>query len=299
MATSLSRTNSIKLEQCLDQWPRWQMENRLKSRPHIIRVLPGGDSNTSVMVAAPDNAFIVRLDGIKPSEHGINRQGEYCAMQHAAAAQLAPLVRYFNPQLGVIVSDYLTPDTPSPPLPADTAALLNAIHQLPGVHHRLDLQARIRMYERQVDTNAPASLDKQGAAYKQLSALIELAGKRADYSSLCHNDLLAANRIYSCGKLWAIDWEYAAMGSPWYDLAASCYGDQLSNEQIHTVLKTYLGRTASNAELRKLMEYGCLFHYICLLWQQREYPDNHATAQAEQQRLLGLLTQLDTFTYQD
>ena len=37
---------------------------------------------------------------------------------------------------------------------------------------------------------------------------------------LCHNDLLPANLIAGEDRLWLIDWEYAGMGHPLFDLAS-------------------------------------------------------------------------------
>jgi thiamine kinase-like enzyme len=36
---------------------------------------------------------------------------------------------------------------------------------------------------------------------------------------LCHNDLLAANLIDDGDRVWLVDWEYAGMGHPLFDLA--------------------------------------------------------------------------------
>ena len=76
---------------------------------------------------------------------------------------------------------------------------------------------------------------------------------------LCHNDLLRANRIYSGGRLWAIDWEYCAMGSPWYDLAVVVNGDSLSTAQADELLEAYLGRAASSAERQELQQHSCVY----------------------------------------
>src|SRR5581483_3768020 len=36
---------------------------------------------------------------------------------------------------------------------------------------------------------------------------------------LCHNDLLSANLIDDGRRLWLVDWEYAGIGHPLFDLA--------------------------------------------------------------------------------
>ena len=83
---------------------------------------------------------------------------------------------------------------------------------------------------------------------------------------LCHNDLLRANRIYSSGKLWALDWEYCATGSPWYDLAVVVGGDGLDTTQSGALLEAYLARTPLPAEHQSLQRYTCIYRYLELLW---------------------------------
>jgi thiamine kinase len=83
---------------------------------------------------------------------------------------------------------------------------------------------------------------------------------------LCHNDLLRANRVVSAGRLWALDWEYCAMASPWYDIAVVINGDSLSAPEADTLLKAYLGRAPDARERDTLHQYGCIYRYLELLW---------------------------------
>ncbi len=83
---------------------------------------------------------------------------------------------------------------------------------------------------------------------------------------LCHNDLLRANRIYSAGRLWALDWEYCAMASPWYDIAVVINGDSLSAPDADALLNAYLGRAPHAEERDTLHQYGCIYRYLELLW---------------------------------
>ena len=63
---------------------------------------------------------------------------------------------------------------------------------------------------------------------------------------------------YSEGRLWAIDWEYCAMGSPWYDIAVVVNGDSLNAAQTDALLTAYLGRPATQAQRLTLRQYGCI-----------------------------------------
>ena len=99
--------------------------------------------------------------------------------------------------------------------PGDVAALLRDIHQLPARHSRLDLAERILRYEKQLEhrgnTRSQALAQCRDQVWRYLDSLITCA---TAHWRLCHNDLLQANRMYSGGRLWAIDWEYCAMGRP-------------------------------------------------------------------------------------
>jgi thiamine kinase-like enzyme len=54
----------------------------------------------------------------------------------------------------------------------------------------------------------------------------------------CHNDLLNANFL-SNSSIYVLDWEYAGMGDPFFDLANFSDHHELTNEQDHWLLKCY------------------------------------------------------------
>ena len=83
---------------------------------------------------------------------------------------------------------------------------------------------------------------------------------------LCHNDLLAANRLSHDNRLWALDWEYSAMASRWYDLVVVIEGDQLNTDTAQSLIDSYLGRPASNLELELVNGYRPIYRYMEILW---------------------------------
>ena len=119
----------LRLDQTLAQWRSWQCDPPLDSRPEPAEVLGRGISNFSVLVDAGQR-FVVRIDGIDPAANGLHRQLEWRALQAASLAQLAPPPRYFNPELGSLVCDYLTPDPFQSQAPGEVGELLNRITEL-------------------------------------------------------------------------------------------------------------------------------------------------------------------------
>ena len=63
----------------------------------------------------------------------------------------------------------------------------------------------------------------------------------------CHNDLLAANFIDDGERVWVVDWEYAGMGDPFFDLANFAVNNGLDEEGETALLEAY-----GSADMRAL-----------------------------------------------
>lgn len=265
MASPLPRHVQLKLEQTLAQWHQWQCQSTLKRAPAVVNILNAGIGNFSVLVES-DRQYVVRIDGLNPAANGLSRQTEWRTLHEAHRAGLAPRPCYFNPELGSLVCDYLSHDKEQEPHLSDVAQLLRAIHQLPARHHRLDLAERIRRYEKILEQGHNNAENGVMMCHDRIMTLLLEVNDPLTAAALCHNDLLRANRLYSGGKLWALDWEYCAMGSPLYDLAVVIHGDSLSPDEATELVDIYLGRPADSATQDRLYGYGCIYRYLELLW---------------------------------
>ncbi len=265
----------MRLEQALGQWRHWQGERPLAAPPEITQLFDAGLSNAAVQVTASDGqTFVVRIDGGDPARHLLDRQREWHCQRLAYEAGLAPRPCYFNPQLGVMVSEYLVPDTTAKPTPEAVAGLLRAIHALPSIHYRLDIPQRIKHYQQQAQARLPQYRPQWEQAEHQARQYLQDYLEDGPPASttidtkvvLCHNDLLAANRLFSQGRLVAIDWEYCAMGQRWFDLAAVCWGDDWRPGERQRLVDHYLNRPARDEELAYLCRQGWVYRYLELLW---------------------------------
>ncbi|MEZ5573700.1 MAG: phosphotransferase [Halioglobus sp.] len=265
METALPRTIQQKLEQTLAQWPQWQCSVPLTCVPAVVKVLTPGVSNYCVLVDAGAQ-YVVRIDGLNPSAHGLSRQAEWRTLAAAHDAGLAPAPRYFNPDLGSLVCDYLAPDQTQQTNAADVGRLLRAVHQLPSRHHRLDLAERILRYEKQLEHRGRTRGEVLLACRDAVTELLHDVSESAQHSVLCHNDLLRANRVYSSGRLQALDWEYCAMANPWYDIAVVINGDSMTASEAHMLVAAYLGREPDALEQHTLHQFSCIYRYLELVW---------------------------------
>ncbi len=291
MAAPLPHPVRLKLEQTLAQWRHWRGEPRLPGRPVFLRALSGGASNFALLVEAGER-FVVRIDGIDPAAHRLHRQGEWQTLVAAHAAGLAPQPRYFNPELGSLVCDYLPADTAQPTETADVGRLLRRIHRLPARHHRLDLPERLLSYEKMLAQRGPGLARELAAWAAPVRRLLGLLEPDRHAPVLCHNDLLRANRLYSGGRLRALDWEYSAMGCPWFDLGVVAGGDDLDEAAQARLLEHYLEQPPGDSERRRLRRYACVYRYLELLWYACQ-ADSREQEEAVRRRLAGFADALE------
>jgi thiamine kinase-like enzyme len=265
MVAALPGNVQLKLQQTLAQWRQWDCQPALRSVPDVVEVLSPGLSNHSVLVESGQR-FVVRIDGANTGLHSLNRQGEWHTLEAACRAGLAPRPRYVNPELGSLVCDYLPPDAQQQLSMIDLAALLRGIHALPARHHRLDLPERLLSYEKRLAHRDPPRAALLAPCRAPVMQALASADRGTHRPVLCHHDLLRANRLYSGGRLFALDWEYSAMGNCWYELAVVVAGDSLHDEDTDSLLRAYLGRAATDDELLRVKHYACVYRYLELLW---------------------------------
>jgi len=305
----------LKLEQTLAQWEHWRGSGELPGAPHVVSVLTGGVSNYNILAEAAGLQFAVRIDGVNPAANGLNRQAEWRILHAAHQAGIAPRPRYFNPELGSLVCDYLAGYTlagtrlPGKDLPANTlsgkvapggeipadkkadpdipdlALLLRRIHALPALHYRLDMHDRIKRYQRHLETASP----EQGGHLESLrhaeQRIIAIAAGTPRYR-VCHNDLTPANLVVSGKRLYALDWEYCAMGNPWFDLAVLADGLDMDQATSDQVIEHYLERPVNEHDRISLRQQTCVYRYLEILWYLSQKPSCLDTASLEKRLAL-------------
>ena len=254
-----------RLELALGQWRQWQCSPQLPFQPNLEGTITGGLSNHNFLVSAGQSRFVVRLDGIDPSRHALNRQFEWRTLQSASENDIAPAPRYFNPQLGAMVVDYLEADAKQAVSADELAGLIRRIHSLPPGHHRVDIAQRIQRYQHRLTREARPAPPAEHRLYLE-TVLQDVQATDDGRRSMTHNDLLPANLLRSGGRLLALDWEYCAMGNALYDLAVVINGDSLPDEDSTQLVEHYLERPATPEEQEALHRYGCVYRYLELLW---------------------------------
>ena len=226
-----------------------------------IRVEPltGGITNENFRVDVNGETFVLRIGGKDTELLGIDRATEHGASLVAAQFGVGPEVVDFVEPEGYLVTRFIE-GAPVPPESMRTphrigqvARLLRRVHDGPPIPGRFDSFRVVEDYLRIAEEHGV----KEPAAYAWANgwaADIE-ATRRGSELRACHNDLLNANFIDDGSSLRVVDWEYAGMGDPFFDLANFSINHELSQEQKRDLLEAYFGEPS--AEQAASLELMC------------------------------------------
>jgi thiamine kinase len=269
MAKKLSRTGHLMLDSVLAQWPLWS-----STKPTLLQQLKGGLTNNSFLIQAGGKQWVLRINAKNSAALDLNRELEYKILSLPGINHVAPNIVYCDSEKKFLVTEYLpgkvwtSKEINKPKNIIDLALLLKTIHQLDIVDSTLDCQQKASNYCQNINNSPMAS------AIKTLKPAMlwnfEQARIKCTHHSLCHNDLLASNLLTTDdGRLYALDWEYAAMGDPYFDLAVIIEGNGLDKRQSELLLKTYLGNISNEKLLnvqQRLFHSRVIYCYLTLLW---------------------------------
>ena len=228
---------------------------------HIVMRLEGGMSNYTYVVESLGKKYTYRVPG-KFAEKFVDRVDEWHNIQEVDRLGINNVTTHVELLSGEKMAEYIEGTIMS------TTDIISynkmSVEALKSIHNS-NLQfkdynafGRLDDYERYCrETGFTHPQD-----YKDLrNRLNEL---RKDYLNVpnvpCHCDYQPTNLVISGDKLYVLDWEYAGMNDPYYDIA--CYGNAGFDKAL-ALLETYLGHKPNEEELKHLS-----FHraFQCLQW---------------------------------
>ncbi|HUX72765.1 MAG TPA: phosphotransferase [Steroidobacteraceae bacterium] len=241
-------------------------------RPQLRRVGAGFASET-YSVRRDGARYSLRIAAREPGAAGFDAHWEYRVRELAAAAGLAPPLVRSDPQAGVLLASWVDgrfwsgAELRRPQRIAMAAQLMRRIHAV-----RPPLPARqaapgewIVRYQGALRDGGPPP-DSPAMRREAGARLAALARLPAPAPVLCHSDLHARNVVETGGALLALDWEYAHVTDPLWDLAGWCCAGDFSAPLRGELLQRYLGRTPAPVDVTRLALLAWLYDYVCLLW---------------------------------
>ena len=218
-------------------------------------VLEGGITNRNLRVTLGGVDYVLRRPGKDTALLGIDREAERLANESAARLGIAPAVAA---ALGdCLVTRFVDCH------PIDGGELAEGVEEIARAlrsFHDSDTALPVRF-------NVPALLDdyaaiaraRGGTVPAPYEGAVAVAGRiEAALAPLdarpCHNDLLASNiiRAEESGRMMIVDWEYAGMGDPRFDLGNLSINNDFDEGTDERLLTAYDGEAPGDGRRAEL-----------------------------------------------
>jgi thiamine kinase len=241
-----------------------ELIERIPALPVVTRtqILSSGSVNDIWLLETASGKFVLRADTSLAGKLGLNRTRELDVL--AAANGLAPEVVWADPAAGLLLTRFVRGDVwveqdfVTGENPARLAALLLKLHSIRSNGLALDYGCIALDYARQIDTPEASLLATQ--AQELAAAWCSDVGRYV----LCHHDVHSGNVIDPGGEaeLRLIDWEYAGMGEPYFELAVVLGQQAFTPASEQALLMAY----TESLDTARLMGCRHLYSRLSTLW---------------------------------
>jgi thiamine kinase-like enzyme len=232
----------------------------LAGRSLTLTPISGGLTNRNFLVEAAGvvERHVLRLAGNDTHLLGISRELEHAATVAAAGVGVGPEVTAFLRPEGYLVTRFIDGAPVSTDAMHDAATLtrvadsLRRVHggpPVPGLFDPLRIAALYAALARARGAEPPPQWERAERVGRDIERVC-LASHQP--MTPCHNDLLNANLIDDGVRIRIVDWEYAGMGDPWFDLGNLAANHDLTGAEAAHLARAWCGRTPTPADLGRL-----------------------------------------------
>jgi thiamine kinase len=260
-----------------------------------LTALGAGLISETYRVARDGVAYTLKVAAEHRPDLRLDLAWEVRVLELAGSVGLAPRLAYFDPNSAVLLTrwvegrSWVSRESAAAANLEKIAALLRRVHALavPIPARQVTPLQWIEIYDEALSRRTSTSSDPalRRAALCRAEALPKLPRV---VGAVCHSDLHAMNLIQQDDSLILLDWEYAHVTDPFWDLAGWCANNDFEVEVQWSLLTHYLGNAPISSQWPRFKLLLALYDYVCLLWSQLYLSVRSAEADgvAERARLL-------------
>lgn len=240
------------------------------SRIKEIEILPGGITNSNFKVTIDNVTYALRLAGVGTIEY-INRPAEKHNAQVMADMGINAPIIYYDETTGNQVCKYI-----------DDSITLHGEEFKDENYLRMAAQVLRNCHDgeqkfisdfnplKEIEAYIKLLAERNYDFYEGAETMVRKVGEIRELFNMapppyrpCHNDPLPVNWLDDKKNFYLIDWEYAGMNDPMFDLAALAIEAEFTADQENYFLKQYFGGEATEKQ------YGSIVinKFLCdVLW---------------------------------
>lgn len=266
-------SNQHTLNEVLQDWPLWPILNQYDHTKCDFAQLEQGLTNENWLVTLPnenEQPFVIRINAKNAKELNIHHQNEYEIVESISKLNICPAISYNDPTFKYWVRPYITGHTLAEHQAAGfsieenlekVAHIFKSTHSQPIQKHWPSVNTFVRTEFFWAQILPKPSMQKNDI--ERLKQTLDSALQPSTHKiSLCHMDTNTHNWIINkTGELSLIDWEYAGLGNPIWDLAVFSDSAKLNTAEEEQLL-TYYGQY----NLAQLHHAKLQMEYLSILW---------------------------------
>jgi thiamine kinase-like enzyme len=233
----------------------------------------GGLTNRNYKISLGPERYVLRLAGAGTSEY-IDRAAEAHNARVAAAAGVNAEVLHFEIMDGTMLARYIDDSlTMSEAAFEDLARVERAARAFRRMHRftepftgRFDVFAQIDEYLALLCRNNARIPDGYEALQKEADVARQVLSERPAALAPCHNDPLAENFLDTRDRMYLVDWEYAGMNDPMWDLGDLSVEASFGPEQDEALLRAYFDGVPPEDQRGRMVLAKGLCDLVWTLW---------------------------------
>ncbi len=244
----------------------------------------GGLTNLVFFVDHHGEQYVLRLPG-KGTEEYINRSNEHQAAAETAKAKVSPDIVHFDDKTGVMVTRFVDHSVTMSPQGFATrdGAATRAAEVFKKLHtsgakfnFRFELFAMIDDYLKILAKKKKVQLpDGYHDTLKEAEKVRKALAAHELPLAPCHCDPLCENFLDTGKRMWLVDWEYAGMNDPLWDLGDLAVEGQFSPALEEELLSAYFPDGPSAAERGRFVIYKAMCDLLWTLWGLVQHANNN------------------------
>ena len=260
------------LESIIGDWPKWPID----SAPELENIYTAGLNHSAGLLKTTHEQWVLKV---------FSTDGELSikAQQWAARCGVAPDVIYHPSDFRYCLMEFAGNETLADVLNTRvniSDAQLNSlgiglsafhaqdVNELGFQASRFDIHYWCNLYSQNAG-------DKAQALHTQMLNVLDHFAADVTPWCFCHNDLVAANCFAFEKNAAFIDWEYAQLHNPWFDLAGLIYYLKLSTEQAKQLLNAYQALLGSRYSETIFFSSQCALLWGDMLWHLSRFGEDY------------------------
>jgi thiamine kinase-like enzyme len=236
--------------------------------------LEGGITNRNFRVNFGGTDYVVRLPGKDTEVLGIDREAERLATTKAAELELGPKVAAMLDQPPCLVTCFVESREVTAAELREPRRLEEVGEALRRFHHSglalptdFFVSEIVSDYAEVAQSRGGTLPEGFGHARECARKAVKAVRKNPDHQPRpCHNDLLTANFLNDGERLVIVDWEYAGMGDPFFDLGNFAVNNELGDADEERLLDAYFGEEATPRRRAALKLFRFMSDFREAMW---------------------------------